>query len=66
MNCRLEHVGRRSPWSGCLCVPVLYTDVSLPQYHAFKTVMDIAIPDRPEYGSFEYKTLVREPQVTST
>lgn len=30
--------------------------------HGFKTAKDVDIPDRPAYGSFHYKSMIRPPQ----
>jgi GNAT superfamily N-acetyltransferase len=41
------------------------SEVGQPYYkkrHAFTRSKDIDVPDRPQYGSFHYKSLVREPQ----
>jgi len=41
------------------------SEIGQPYYkrrHAFTEEKDIDVPDRPQYGSFHYKSLVRLPQ----
>lgn len=41
------------------------SEVGQPYYkrrHAFGSEREISIPDRPQYGSFQYRSLIRPPQ----